>query len=79
MKKKIIIVVAVVIVLIVSFVIMDISLKLEQINEKHEKYGKNIGVDGFGDMCAMSQMTISSQYQSGKCDYSKPVKDLDQP
>ena len=62
--------------IIVILTIIYISLKLEQVDLEHEKYGKDICGDGYGQFCACSQMTIQSGPISSKCDYSKPVKDL---
>ena len=67
------------IIIIISIIallfIVDISLKLAEVNREHEKYGNDISGDSFGNYCASSQITYHAN--TVKCDYSKPVKDLD--
>lgn len=75
--KKIAVGIGVIISIIGILFVIDISIKLGQINAEHEKYGKDIGMDYFGNTCAMSQMDATANNGRGECDYSKPVKDLE--
>ena len=61
--------------------IIDISVKITANNLEHEKYGKDISGDSFGNYCASSQITTILAVGGTKymCDYSLPVIDFVQP